>query len=158
MSDLGRSARKAVAVTFSVVGTLVACAVVAILVFSGHSQTPTRSFNQDIGRTLQVTGNTGTSSTSSPCAVSGWVVVSGQCSPPPMTAPTPNFVGQTVEYAESHPLFVHGIAWAISVPDGDICTNGGAVAKIVSQSPKAGTPETGPDNLPTIILSDSCPS
>jgi len=140
--DLGHSARKAVVVTLSVVGTLIVCAVVGTLVFASGSQKAATSFNQDVGQALGATGNTGASSPSSTTS-------------PPVTAPTPNYVGMSVWEGENAPSIDHG--WTVSGAN-ETC-NGGATDYVVSQTPAAGTIETadGLGIFANVVLVGSCP-
>jgi hypothetical protein len=146
--DLGHSALKAVVVTLAVVATLLVCGFVGLVLICHGQPAPA---------TPQASGTR----TNSPCFDPSDVLISGQCEPPPQTVSVPNFVGATIEYAESHIPLVDGIAWAYATPaDGDTCTNGpeGVVATIVAQSPAAGTVlRVSPVNLPTITWTDSCP-
>jgi len=74
---------------------------------------------------------------------------------PPVTAPTPNFVGMSVWDAEQSPSVDNG--WTVSGAN-ETC-DGGATDYVVSQSPAAGTIETadGLGDFGNVTLVGSCP-
>ena len=94
--------------------------------------------------------------TTAPAASGGLAVTqTPDTTPPPVTAPTPNYVGMSVWDAQNAPQTDKG--WSISGAN-ETCS-GGATDYVVRQSPAAGTIETadGLGDFGNVTLFGSCP-